>query len=406
MSWEYFKLAVGNLSHRKTRSILTMVGIFIGIAAIISLISLGQGLKSAVGAQFSALGSDRLLIQAKGGGFGPPGQNTAAVLTKDDLRVVQHAQYVKIGAGRILRPTVTSYNRKERSVFMASMPDENEDERQIILELTKPKILEGRMLTINDKNKVMIGNNWLTNNAFDKPLQVGDKVTINNKSVEVIGILDHTGNPGFDRAFFMNEEPMRKLVDMPEEYSAITAIADTDQDAVLAADAVTRDLRRHRGLKIREEDFTVQTSTQLLNSIGTILNVIQAVLVGIAAISLVVGGIGIMNTMYTSVLERTKEIGIMKSIGATNTVILSIFMIEAGILGLIGGAIGTLLGIGMAKVVEIMAALQLGEGLLQADVSMGLIIGALIFSLVVGMVSGLMPAIQASKMEPVDALNS
>src|SRR5690349_24297520 len=99
MSFEYLKLAVGNLSHRKTRSILTMIGIIIGIAAVIALISLGAGLQNAVAAQFSGLGSNRLLINAKGNDFGPPGQNAAAILTKDDLKVVQKSQYIKVAAG-------------------------------------------------------------------------------------------------------------------------------------------------------------------------------------------------------------------------------------------------------------------------------------------------------------------
>jgi putative ABC transport system permease protein len=403
---EYVKLAAGNLAHRKTRSLLTMIGIFIGIAAIISLISLGQGLKLAVAGQFSALGSDRIIIQAKGGSFGPPGQNTAAMLTTDDLEVLQKTQYVKIAAGRLLKVVSVRFNSKDAPLFIATMPDKNELERQVILELTKPKIAEGRLLSINDKNKVMLGNNWLTDDSFDKRINVGDKLLINNKSVEVIGIMQRTGNPGFDRAAFMNEEPMRDLLNLPDEYSVLTAKTDNEQVVMLAVEAAKRDLRRSRGLKEREEDFTVQSSTQLLESVDSVLSIVQAVLVGIAAISLIVGGIGIMNTMYTSVLERTKEVGIMKAIGATNRNVLTIFVLEAAILGLIGGAIGTALGIGMAKAVELAAAAALGPGLLQANISFVLIGGALLFSLTVGILSGLMPAIQASRMEPVEALNS
>jgi putative ABC transport system permease protein len=144
---EYLKLAAGNLSHRKTRTLLTMVGIFIGIAAIISLISLGQGLKVAVASQFSALGSDRLIIQAKGAGFGPPGQDTAASITKDDLEVVQRSQYIRVGAGRLLKPVVAKFNRKEAPVFLASLPDKKEEERRVVLDITKPVMLEGRMIS-------------------------------------------------------------------------------------------------------------------------------------------------------------------------------------------------------------------------------------------------------------------
>jgi putative ABC transport system permease protein len=406
MRIEYFKLAVGNLSHRKTRSILTMVGIFIGIAAIISLISLGQGLKDAVSGTFSGLGSDRLLVNAKGGSFGPPGQGNTVKLTTEDLEVVQRSQYIRVAAGRILKPVVAEFNQKEAPLFLASMPDENEDERQLVLEVTKPEAYQGRLISIDDRNKVMIGNNWLTDDSFDRQIKVGDKLRINDQTVEVVGILDRTGNPGFDRAIFMNERPMRDLLDVPEEYSTITAKAENDRVVSLAIDAVTRDLRRSRDVDERKEDFTVQSSAQLLASIDKILNVIQAVLVGIAAISLIVGGIGIMNTMYTSTLERTNEIGIMKAIGATNNIVLTIFVIEAAILGLIGGAIGTALGIGFAKLVELAASFALGPSVLQASVSLGLIGGALLFGLLVGVVSGLVPAYQASRMEPVEALTA
>jgi putative ABC transport system permease protein len=406
MRKEYLKLAVGNLSHRKTRSILTMIGIFIGIAAVISLISLGQGLQSAVQAQFSGLGSDRVNIQAKGLNFGPPGQNAGAKITKDDLEVVQRTQYIRIAAGRLLKPVTIEFNDKEKIKYMVSVPDEKEDERQIVLEVTKPVILEGRMIEIGDRNKVMVGNRWARDNAFDRAMKAGDKLIINNKSVEVVGILERNGNPIMDEAIYMNEKPYRDLLGIPEEYSIITSKAESEAVVPLAIDAVTRDLRRERNVKIRQEDFTVQSSAQLLQSIDDILGVIQAVLVGIAAISLIVGGIGIMNTMYTSVLERTREIGIMKSIGATRQIILTIFLLEAGILGLIGGGIGIILGIGLSKAVEFVGTQALGPGLLQTQISLGLVLGALAFSLSVGIISGVMPALQASKMEPVEALNS
>jgi putative ABC transport system permease protein len=406
MRIEYLKLAVGNLAHRKTRSILTMVGIFIGIAAVISLISLGQGLESAVQSQFSALGSDRLIIQAKTAGFGPPGTNTAGMLTKDDLEVVQRSQYVRVAAGRLIKFSSAEFNGKTHIVGMASMPDRNEDERQVVLEVTKPVIIEGRLLTTNDRYKAMVGNKWVGENRFGRSVKIGDKIKVNNRSIEVVGILERSGNPVFDEIIYLNEEPYRDLLNIPDEYSIITGKTDNEEVVDLAADAVTRDLRRSRGVKIRQEDFTVQTSAQLLESVGKILNVIQAVLIGIAAISLIVGGIGIMNTMYTSTLERTREIGIMKAIGATQAVILSIFLIEAAVLGLIGGAIGVALGIAFAKIVEFIGTYALGPGLLQADISFWLIGGALLFSLCVGIISGLLPAWQASKMEPVEALNA
>jgi len=142
---------------------------------------------------------------------------------------------------------------------------------------------------------------------------------------------------------------------------------------------------------------------QRLYNINNILNVVQIVLIGIAGISLFVGGIGIMNTMYTSVLQRRKEIGIMKSIGATNAAILMIFLFESGVLGIIGGVIGVIFGLMLSKGVELAASLA-GVDLLKVYVSIPLVVSALIFSFLIGALSGFMPAKQASNLQPVDAL--
>ncbi|MBI2047205.1 FtsX-like permease family protein [Candidatus Pacearchaeota archaeon] len=132
--------------------------------------------------------------------------------------------------------------------------------------------------------------------------------------------------------------------------------------------------------------------------------IVNAVLVGIAAISLLVGGVGIMNTMYTAVLERTREIGTLKAIGAKNSDVLLLFLFESGMLGLVGGAIGIVLGFGISKAAEYIAAAALGTGLLKASFSLALVAGALFFSFAIGALSGVMPAIQASRLKPVDAL--
>ena len=149
---------------------------------------------------------------------------------------------------------------------------------------------------------------------------------------------------------------------------------------------------------------TTYAPSDLIESFLNVLLVIQVVFVGIAAISLLVGGIGIMNTMYTSVLERTREIGVMKAIGARNSDVLGLFLIESGLLGLAGGTIGVLIGIAISKSVEVLANTVVGPGTLYAYYPAYLIIGALAFSVIVGMISGVLPARRASKLKPVDAL--
>jgi putative ABC transport system permease protein len=174
-----------------------------------------------------------------------------------------------------------------------------------------------------------------------------------------------------------------------------------DPDKV--AGDIKKYLRKSRGQKEGEEDFTVQTSEQLAESFSTVFTIVQVVLIGLASISLLVGGIGIMNTMFTSVLERTREIGVMKAIGARNSDIMKIFLIEAGLLCTIGGGIGIILGIGISKLIQYVAA-QAGMGIIQAYFPWYLIVGALAFSFLVGTLSGIFPARRAAKLKPVDAL--
>ena len=170
------------------------------------------------------------------------------------------------------------------------------------------------------------------------------------------------------------------------------------------ANEIEKSMRRDRHLDIGKEDFEIQTPQQILATLDNILTIVEIVLIGISAISLLVGGIGIANTMYTAVIERTKEIGIMKSVGAQNKDILLIFVIESGLLGLVGGAIGIAIGIGLSKLVEFMAFKFFGTSLIKAFFPWYLIAGSLMFSILIGSVSGLLPAKQASSLKPVDAL--
>ena len=156
-------------------------------------------------------------------------------------------------------------------------------------------------------------------------------------------------------------------------------------------------------MKAGKEDLEIKTPQQLASSFTTILDIVNIVLIGIAGISLLVGGIGIMNTMYTAVLQRTKEIGVMKALGARNKHILLLFLIESGLYGLGGGIIGALLGIGFAKVVEALFVQFIGP-LLVVEINYGLVSGVLLFSFIIGCLSGIAPAWRASKLNPVESL--
>jgi len=402
---DYFSLAAENLKTRKLRTWLTMIGIFIGIAAIVSLISLGQGMKDAITSQFQSLGSDRLTIQAKGIQFGPPGSNVVVPLTKDDIKVIEKVNGVDSVSGRLIQTAVATFEKKNKVTWFVDVPSDSK-QRALFNDILKPKTSSGRFLLTSDKYKVVVGNDYSTSPLLGKEVVVGDKIEINGQQFEIVGILEKKGNPQFDLAIYMNEEVLRDVTNTPDKVSMITVRINKGEDLNRMADTITRALRRARNEADGKETFQIQTPEQTLSAVNTILTIVQAVLIGIASISLLVGGIGIMNTMYTSVLERTKEIGIMKAIGAKNSDVLLIFLIESGFLGLLGGIIGLTLGILISKSVEIIATNVLGTGLLKASISIYLLAGALLFSFLIGSISGVLPAIQASKMTPVKALRS
>jgi putative ABC transport system permease protein len=202
----------------------------------------------------------------------------------------------------------------------------------------------------------------------------------------------------------MTESDLNDALDIKDEYDIIVVQLEKNSDPEKVAEAIREKLRKDRGLKEGEEDFNVQTPIAALASINTILNVINVIVIGIALISLLVGAIGIANTMYTSVLERTKEIGVMKAIGARNSDILLIFLFESGLLGLVGGVVGVLIGMLMAWTAATGANTALGNNLFIIKLNPALIIGSIIFSFIIGTVSGVLPARQASKLKPVDAL--
>ncbi len=163
-------------------------------------------------------------------------------------------------------------------------------------------------------------------------------------------------------------------------------------------------MRKERDVDKGEEDFTVQTPQAVLAQVNSTLFAVQLFVYVIAAISILVGGIGIMNTMFTSVLERTKEIGIMKSIGARNSTIFSLFFIESGLIGSIGGILGAIIGISTAMGLAFVGRLALGSELIRADISIWLIVGSIFGAFLLGSIFGVIPAINASKLHPVDAL--
>jgi putative ABC transport system permease protein len=405
MKKEHFTLAFNNLKRRKLRSWLTILGIFVGIAAVVSLISLGDGLRTAVMGQFGSLSVDKLTIQNKGSGFGVPGSTVVEKLNDEDVEIIRGVNGVRIVVPRIIRIAGIEYNEILSFGYVADLP-KNSEEADLVYSAFSAEVEEGRLLKEEDRKKVLLGNDVANNEEFEKKIRVGDKIKINNYEFEVVGILKKSSSFQINMVHILPREDLEQALEIKNEYDLIVAEVEDKDRIQEISEAIKEELRQSRNLNEGEEDFTVETPLQAIASVNTILNLINIVIAGIAGISLFVGGVGIMNTMYTSILERKKEIGVMKSIGAKNSDIAKIFLIESGLLGLVGGIIGAVFGISIALFGANMANKFLGEELFTVSISYILIFEAILFSFVVGAVSGVLPAIQASKTKIVDALRN
>ncbi len=383
----------------KIRSWLTMLGVFIGIASVVSLISLGFGLKHEVFEQFREIGTDKIFLMP-GGGFGPT--ISSAKLLDSDIDTVEKVSGVKDTAKFTFKSDKIIFNKKQRYYLVNGFP--TKEGSNVAIEALGADIVSGRIFETGDTNKALIG--WkLSNddNIFGRKITLGDKLEIKGEKFTVIGVFESRGNDGDDTSIYIPLDTFQRLYSQ-KSYDWIIIQTQQGQDNLELADRITERLRKFRGLKEGEEDFSVQTFDQLLESFGVVFTVINIVLAAIASISLVVGGVGIMNTMYTFVLERRKDIGIMKSVGATNSYIMRTFIMESALLGLAGGIIGVILGIGISKLVEYFVVEVLKYALLKPIFPLELIIGALIFSTFVGVLGGILPAYQASRLHPVEAI--
>ncbi|MEK6825632.1 MAG: ABC transporter permease [Nanoarchaeota archaeon] len=401
--WDTFKLALSNLKHRGIRSWLTLLGIIIGIAAVIALLSLGQGLQNAIRGQFSGISADRLVLTNAETTFGPPGSTAVNKLTEHDQKLVEQVPNVVSTIPRLIRVTAVEYNRERKFIFTGSLPKDQEN-LNFIYAAFQIKVSQGKLLKASERNMVLLGSEVAKEERFGKEIHIGTKLVIQGKEFEVAGILSRLGNLQFNNAIFMPEENLKDILQIGDEIDLLVIKISDITEAESTVETLTRKLRKDRGEKVGEEDFSIQTPAAVLSSVNTILTAINIVVAGIAAIALLIGSIGVSNTMFTSILERKKEIGTMKAVGAKNSDILTLFLIESGLLGLIGGVIGVALGVGLAFGAATGANLVLGTTLLQASFSLPLIGSAVLFTFLLGVVAGMIPAWQASRLHPVEAL--
>ena len=397
---DYFKIPLKEIKRRRVRSWLTLIGIFIGIAAIISLITLGQGLENAITKQFQALGKDKLFIMPMGGLWG---MDSSEKLTKDDMEVIEDTDGVKLATGMGYSYARIEFNDLVKYAFVSGISTDP-DERALVGEAQTWKVGEGRMLRRGDKYKVVLGYEHTLPNLFEKRVETGDKILLHDNEFKVVGFLEKIGSPPDDQSAIIPLDAYDEVFDAEGELGFIIAQSKIGADPLEVAEDVEKDLRDAHDVDEGEEDFSIQTPEQFMESFAIILDIVQIVLIGIAAISLLVGGIGIMNTMYTSVLQRTKEIGVMKALGAKNSHILYLVLVESGLYGLGGGIIGVVLGIGFAKLTELAFVMTVGPAFLLIEINWLLVLNTLLFSFLIGCLSGIAPARSASKQKPVDSL--
>ena len=386
--FDLFRIALRGLLHRKKRSWLTIIGVLIGITAVVALISLGISMPLAVERSFEDLGYDVMMIfpGEVGGGFGGPTSLTASF--EIDLDALSRVE----GVGEI---GLISY----QSVYVKA--DGNEgflDALGVsgnIFDFFKLEV-EGRRFGPDERDAVVLGSEV----AKELGLGVGDILEIEGHPFTVVGIYsaeDRLNVRG--ESILMPLAAMRELLGI-KGVSMVLVRARPGYDVGEVAKRVEEFLYKSRGRR----DLSVQTMEEIHEAVQRALGILRAFLGGIAGISLLVGGIGVMNTMYTAVLERTREIGVMKAVGARNSQILLIFLLESGLMGLVGGALGTVIGALLNVVAVIAARASLGAKVLEFGIPWWLVVGALGFSFLVGCLAGLLPARSAAKLDPVEAL--
>jgi putative ABC transport system permease protein len=397
---DYINIPWKEIKRKRMRSWLTLIGIFIGIAAIVSLITLGQGLENAIEQQFSSLGKDKLFILPKGGFFG---MGSSELLTENDLEVIQRTPGVKLATGLSQAFAKFEYNDLVNYGFISGISTSPE-ERALVWDAQTYGLIEGRLPRDGDKFKTLLGYDHTQDDLFDKRVELGDKIILHDREFKVIGFLDKIGSPPDDQAAIIPLDAYNELFGTEDELNFIIAQSSLGEDPLKVGEDIEKELRKEHDLKAGEEDFEIQTPEQFAEAFGVILDMVQIVLIGIAGISLLVGGIGIMNTMYTAVLERTREIGILKALGARNSQVMALFLVESGLYGLGGGIIGATVGIGFAKLTELAFVIAVGPAFLSIKIDWVLIGGTLLFSFIIGCLSGIAPARSASKQNPVDSL--
>lgn len=392
MAWDAVK-------SNKLRSLLTMLGIIIGITAVIVLLGLGFGIQDRIEGKISGLGSNIVAIHpGSRSKYGSERTGALESLSYKDYLAIKKLPNIKNASPLVHGQYVAVNGNKNWNTDISGVNSE-------YITMTDQKLIEGRLWTekeyVNRERVVVLGKT-VANNLFGEISPIGKKIRVNNMPFTVIGVLEPKGLLfGFDQddrilAPFSTVQERIVGIDYLNAivltYSSIEVMPQVEVD-------VTNLLRaKHRLIGSADNDFTIMNSRDLMNFLGDTTQMLTLFLGSIASISLLVGGIGIMNIMLVSVTERTREIGIRKALGATYNMIVAQFLIEAIFISLSGGVIGMILGVSATKLVGLLTGIK-------TVIYFGPIIGSFMFSVAVGLVFGLYPAQKAAKLNPIDALH-
>jgi putative ABC transport system permease protein len=393
------KLAIKNLRNRFSRSLLTLLGISIGIMAIISLLALGEGMQQAITGELSSL-SDVVIVSTGGDVFSAfGGGSTGEYFTQRDIAVIDRLQGVKDVSTQLSGYAAAGYNGKKTIVSLTGM-----EIGVMRLQYASQNLDAGEFLNEGDQNKIMIGYG-IAHDTFDADISVGGRIKINGEKFFVSGIFGKQGFGGVsaDSIVLMSSRDFQKLTGQ-SNISLIYLRVENVNDAESIATTIQNAINENHG---RKDFATATTMTSILETVQSITGLLQVVLVGIASIALVVASIGIMNTMLTSVMERTREIGIMKAIGATNRDIMSIFIFEGVLLSSVGGIIGIILGVFGSQGLTLILNnfMTMGPSMnLTPIITISSVVLAVTVSLIVGVLSSLYPAWKAARMSPIEAV--
>jgi putative ABC transport system permease protein len=410
--FDIFRLSLSHVKKSKMRSWLTIIGIVIGVAAVVAIISIGQGMQASVQARLGSLGADLITVtpgfsRAERGGFGGGEGGATINLTDKDANTIKQVPGVLYVDGMVSGSSDIRVGTEKTSISVTGV------DTAVWRSMVTTQLEEGRYLQPGDSNSVVIGNS-LAHGTFLQDLTLNRPITIGGRNFKVVGIFATSGG-GFgggrtDNGVYMPVDYSREVITTNVSRNQFTSILVKISDPLLS-DKITQDitakLMPERHVNPRTQDFTVIAFAAIQQQISGIVQSITIFLAAIAAVSLLVGAVGIANTMFMSVMERTRQIGLLKALGATDNEVMKLFLIESGLFGFVGGVIGIIFGVVVSVIIST-AGLRLiggpGGGAATPVITPDLLIFALVFSICVGIISGVAPARSAAKMNPVDAL--